>query len=93
MSDPAAGSNLEDDLARIEDRLREIRAELGREQETDGAPIDDLLEEERLLLIRLQEIADLVADENTGIAERLVREEGAKPEEFPDLPGASDSEE
>jgi len=80
------GSDLEAEIAQIQERLREIRAELGRDGDPGDSPIDELLEEERRLLVRLQEISDRVSDESTGLAERLVRQEGASPEEFPDLP-------
>lgn len=92
-SDQVAGSDLEAEIARIEARLREIRAELGRGKEIDHAPVDALLEEERHLLLRLQEISDRFAGENMGLAEQLVKHEGARPEELPDLPSATSESE
>lgn len=85
-ADSRPDPDLEMEIVRIQERLREIRDELRRARQPSNNSTDDLLEEERLLVVRLQEISDQVAAQTTGLAERLVRQEGADPKEFPDLP-------
>jgi uncharacterized membrane-anchored protein YhcB (DUF1043 family) len=85
-----AGTDLRDEITSIKERLREIRTELESNIERSPSADDTLIEEERQLQVRLQELADRVTDDNSGLAESLVRSEGANADEFPELPPDGD---
>lgn len=81
-----------DEIEYITKRLTEIERLAGTVNLTDDRR-DELVDEERRLEARLRELADKVLDQDTGLAEQLIKEEGANADEFPELPSQPPADE
>lgn len=75
---------LSEEIARIESRLEEIESQ--HETEQSESEHSDLVEEEHRLQTRLQELTDQAAESGEGLAEEMVKSDGANADEIPRLP-------
>lgn len=83
--DQTMSGSVAEETRRLRDRLLEI----GRESQRDDLTIaraNELVEEERQLEARLRALSDEILDDDAGLAETLVKDEGANADEFPRLP-------
>lgn len=84
----ARPDSLVEEVRSLERRLAELQKLLA-----DGPPpenADEMKREEHRLESRLQEISDETAEEGEGLAETLVKGEGANADEFPELPSSGE---
>lgn len=79
---------LSEEIARIESRLEEIESQ--HETEQSESEHSDLVEEEHRLQTRLQELMDQAAESGEGLAEEMVKSDGANADEIPRLPSEED---
>ncbi len=79
---------LSEEIARIESRLEEIESQ--HETEQSESEHSDLVEEEHRLQTRHQELTDQAAESGEGLAEEMVKSDGANADEIPRLPSEED---
>lgn len=85
------GKSIAERLEEIEQRLEEIEAAIDESGEPRGSRrIEDLVAEAHRLERALEQISDQSAQESEGLAEALVKEQGANADEIPDLPQESE---
>lgn len=79
---------LSEEITRIESRLEEIESQ--HEAAQSESEHSDLVEEEHRLQTRLQELTDHAAQSGEGLAEAMVKSDGANADEIPRLPSEED---